>query len=44
MGPTKLDLTKEHKMYYAAKTTPELVEFDEVPFVPGEISLSVNFC
>jgi len=30
---TKLDLTKEYKTYYTAKTTPEVVEFDEIPFL-----------
>ncbi|MGQ9680775.1 MAG: hypothetical protein ACUVV4_08455 [Candidatus Bathyarchaeia archaeon] len=29
MTTTKLDLTKEYKTYYTAKTTPEMVEFDE---------------
>lgn len=26
---TKLDLTKEYKTYYTAKTSPEVVEFGE---------------
>lgn len=33
MATTKLDLTKEYKTYYKAKTTPEVVEFDEVPYL-----------
>jgi len=33
---TKLDLTKEYKTYYTAKTTPEVVEFDEIPFLTIE--------
>lgn len=30
---TKLDLTKEYKTYYTAKTSPEIVEFSEIPFL-----------
>jgi hypothetical protein len=30
---TKLDLTKEEKTYYTAKTSPEVVEFGEIPFL-----------
>ncbi|MGQ9622560.1 MAG: GyrI-like domain-containing protein [Candidatus Caldatribacteriaceae bacterium] len=33
---TKLDLTKEYKAYYQAKTGPEIVEFDEIPFLTVE--------
>lgn len=33
---TKLDLTKEYKAYYQAKTSPEIVEFDEIPFLTVE--------
>jgi hypothetical protein len=33
---TKLDLTKEYKTYYTAKTTPEIVEFDKIPFLTIE--------
>ena len=33
---TKLDLTKEYKIYYTAKTTPEIVEFDEAWFLAIE--------
>jgi hypothetical protein len=33
MGTIKLDLTKEYKTYYTAKTIPEVVEFDEVQFL-----------
>jgi len=29
----KLDLTKEYKTYYTAKTTPEVFEFDEAQFL-----------
>jgi hypothetical protein len=36
MGTTKLDLTKEYKTYYTAKTTPEVVEFNEVQFLTIE--------
>jgi hypothetical protein len=32
MAP-KLDLTKEFKAYYTAKTSPEIVKFGEVPFL-----------
>lgn len=30
----KLDLTKEYKNYYTAKTRPEVVEFGEISFLP----------
>jgi len=30
---TKLDLTKEYKTYYTAKTSPEVVEFNEILFL-----------
>lgn len=30
---TKLDLTKEYKTYYTSKTSPEVVEFVEIPFL-----------
>lgn len=33
---TKLDLTKEFKTYYTAKTSPEVVEFGEIPFLTIE--------
>jgi len=33
---TKLDLTKEYKTYYTAKTTPEIVEIDEGKFLTIE--------
>ena len=33
---TKLDLTKEFKTYYAAKTRPEVAEFGEIPFLTIE--------
>jgi hypothetical protein len=33
---TKLDLTKEYKTYYTAKTNPEVVEFGEIPFLTIE--------
>jgi hypothetical protein len=33
MVTTKLDLVKEYKTYYTAKTNPELVEFNEIPFL-----------
>ncbi|MEM4058795.1 MAG: GyrI-like domain-containing protein [Thermoplasmata archaeon] len=40
---TKLDLTKEYKIYYTARTSPVLVEFGEISFLtikgkgePGE--------
>ena len=36
MGATKLDLTKEYKSYYTAKTTPEVVEFGEAQFLTIE--------
>jgi 3-methyladenine DNA glycosylase AlkD len=33
---TKLDLTKEYKTYYKSKTSPEVVEFAEIPFLTIE--------
>ncbi len=36
MGTAKLDLTKEYKTYYMAKTTPDIVEFDEGRFLTIE--------
>ncbi|MEM2110846.1 MAG: hypothetical protein QXX08_03095 [Candidatus Bathyarchaeia archaeon] len=36
MTATKLDLTNEYKTYYTAKTTPEVVEFDEAHFLAIE--------
>jgi|GEM_PF-4100017 hypothetical protein len=33
MKMRKLDLTKEHKSYYTAKTHPEVVEFGEVAYL-----------
>ena len=36
MGTTKLDLTKQYKSYYTAKTTPEVVEFGEAQFLTIE--------
>lgn len=36
MVTTKLDLKKEHKTYYKAKTIPEVVEFGEIPFLTIE--------
>ena len=33
MVTTKLDLVKEYKTYYTTKTNPELVEFNEIPFL-----------
>jgi hypothetical protein len=33
MVTTKLELVKEYKTYYTAKTNPELVEFNEIPFL-----------
>lgn len=36
MGTTKLDLTKEFETYYRARTTPEIVEFDEGCFLTIE--------
>ena len=32
----KLDLTKEYKSYYTAKTSPEVVEFDEATYLSIE--------
>ena len=32
----KLDLTKEYKEYYKAKTTPSIVEFGEIPYLTLE--------
>jgi len=36
MGTTKLDLTKEYKTYYTAKTSPQIVEFAEAKFLSIE--------
>jgi len=36
MPKTKLDLTKEYKSYYTAKTTPEIVEIEEGKFLTIE--------
>lgn len=36
MKQSKLDLTKEYKMYYSAKTTPEIVEIEEGKFLTIE--------
>ena len=36
MRATKLDLTKEYKSYYTAKTTPAVVEFGEAQFLTIE--------
>ncbi len=36
MPKTKLDLTKEYKTYYTAKTTPEIVEIEEGKFLAIE--------
>lgn len=36
MKQAKLDLTKEYKTYYTAKTVPEIVEFGEIPFLTVE--------
>ncbi|AGK61707.1 hypothetical protein Asulf_01736 [Archaeoglobus sulfaticallidus PM70-1] len=36
MKQTKLDLTKEYKTYYTAKTTPEIVEIEEGQFLTIE--------
>ena len=36
MKQAKLDLTKEHKTYYAAKTAPEIVEIGEGKFLTIE--------
>lgn len=36
MGTTKLDLTKEYKTYYTAKTSPQIVEFGEAKFLSTE--------
>jgi len=36
MKQTKLDLTKEYKSYYTAKTTPEIVEIEEGKFLTIE--------
>jgi len=33
MPKIKLDLTKEYKTYYTAKTTPEIVEIEEGQFL-----------
>lgn len=36
MAIKKIDLTKEYKTYYTAKTTPEVFEFDEAQFLTIE--------
>lgn len=36
MKQTKLDLTREYKTYYTAKTTPEIVEIEEGQFLTIE--------
>lgn len=36
MKQSKLDLTKEYKSYYTAKTTPEIVEIEEGKFLTIE--------
>jgi len=36
MKQTELDLTKEYKIYYTAKTTPEIVEIEEGKFLTIE--------
>lgn len=36
MSQTKIDLTKEYKPYYTAKTTPEVVEIEEAQFLAIE--------
>jgi hypothetical protein len=36
MTTLKLDLTKEHKQYYTAKSTPVIVEFGEIPYLTIE--------
>ena len=36
MPKTKLDLTKEYKSYYTAKTTPEIVEIEKGKFLTIE--------
>jgi len=36
MAAIKLDFVKEYKTYYTAKTTPEVVEFGEIPFLTIE--------
>ncbi|MBU4361073.1 GyrI-like domain-containing protein [bacterium] len=36
MATKKLDFVKEYKTYYTAKTTPEVVEFGEIPFLTIE--------
>ena len=36
MEAIKLDLVKECKMYYSAKISPEVVEFEEIPFLTIE--------
>lgn len=33
---TKIDLTKEDKVYYTAKTKPQIVEFPEIPYLAIE--------
>ena len=36
MPKTKLDLTKEYKSYYTAKTMPEIMESEEGKFLTIE--------
>jgi len=36
MSVTKLDLTKEYRNYYTAKTKPELIEFSEAQYLSIE--------
>lgn len=36
MTALKLDLTKEYKQYYTAKSTPIIVEFGEIPYLTIE--------
>ncbi|MFC1505559.1 GyrI-like domain-containing protein [Thermoproteota archaeon] len=36
MTTLKLDLTKEYKQYYTAKSTPIIVEFGEIPYLTIE--------
>jgi len=33
---TKIDLVKENKIYYTAKTKPQMVEFSEIPYLTIE--------
>ena len=34
--PTKIDLVKEDRIYYTAKTNPQIVEFAEIPYLTIE--------